>query len=101
MQETGKRPTAALDRNFAYLGRVEPYDLHTDLGERRDLSSDRPELAGELMELLDRSIGPDPRRPYGLRMTSSGDRVTGSASFRAGGGRLTFRRAYDRRRGLV
>ncbi|MED7931889.1 sulfatase-like hydrolase/transferase [Nonomuraea sp. LP-02] len=136
-------------------GRIELYDLDTDLGERKDLSSDRPELVGELMELLDQSIGPDPRRPYGLRMTASGDRVTvtlvngsavtwrrvrlaldlprgrkatarqeaaelapgekisatfrvpgrgavtGSASFRTGSGRHTFRRTYNHQRSLV
>ncbi|MGW0479546.1 arylsulfatase [Nonomuraea sp. NPDC003214] len=57
-------------------GRVELYDLATDLGETRDLASRRPELAAELMELLDQSIGPDPRTPYGLRVRSAGEQVT-------------------------
>ncbi|MEV4838156.1 sulfatase-like hydrolase/transferase [Nonomuraea sp. NPDC049486] len=57
-------------------GRIELYDLDEDLGERKDLAAIRPDVVSELMDLLDRSIGPDPRRPYGLRVTASGDRVT-------------------------
>jgi arylsulfatase A-like enzyme len=48
-------------------GRVELYDLAADPGERRDLAAARPELAGDLLDRLDRSIGEDPRVPYGLR----------------------------------
>lgn len=57
-------------------GRVELYDLATDLGERRDLAQRRPELAAELMTLLDEAIGPDPRRPYGLKVLSAAGEVT-------------------------
>ncbi|MGI5272751.1 sulfatase-like hydrolase/transferase [Nonomuraea sp. CA-218870] len=136
-------------------GRIELYDLDTDLGERKDVSAERPELVSELMGLLDQSIGPDPRRPYGLRMAASGDQVTvtlvngsavtwrrvrlaiglprgrrvtsprevaellpgeeisatfrvpghgmvtGSAAFRTGSRRHTFRRTYNHQRSLV
>lgn len=57
-------------------GRIELYDLATDLGEQRDLARRRPELATRLMTLLDRSIGPDPRRPYGLKVLGAADQVT-------------------------
>jgi arylsulfatase A-like enzyme len=57
-------------------GRVELYDLATDVGERRDLAGRRPELAAELMTLLDGSIGPDPRGPYGLKVLGAADQVT-------------------------
>ncbi|MGN9782605.1 arylsulfatase [Nonomuraea sp. ZG12] len=57
-------------------GRVELYDLATDLGEQRDLAQRRPELATELMTLLDEAIGPDPRRPYGLKVMGAADEVT-------------------------
>ncbi|GAA2211970.1 arylsulfatase [Nonomuraea monospora] len=48
-------------------GRVELYDLTKDPGESRDLAAARPRIAQELGELLDGSIGDDPRLPYGLR----------------------------------
>jgi arylsulfatase A-like enzyme len=57
-------------------GRVELYDLATDVGEQRDLAGRRPELAAELMTLLDGSIGPDPRGPYGLKVLGAADQVT-------------------------
>ncbi|WP_053175057.1 arylsulfatase [Nonomuraea sp. SBT364] len=57
-------------------GRVELYDLATDLGETRDLAGRRPELVAELLALLDASIGDDPRTPYGLRVEGAGDQVT-------------------------
>ncbi|MFB9469852.1 arylsulfatase [Nonomuraea salmonea] len=56
-------------------GRIELYDLGTDPYERRDLAGARPELAGQLLARLDRSIGPDPRLPYGLRTEVTGDQV--------------------------
>ncbi|NRQ36741.1 arylsulfatase [Nonomuraea sp. NN258] len=55
-------------------GRVELYDLDTDREERHDLAGERPELTADLLARLDRSIGPDPRRPYGMTLTSSGGR---------------------------
>ncbi|WP_113701378.1 arylsulfatase [Nonomuraea lactucae] len=57
-------------------GRVELYDLAADPGERRDLAATRPRLAEDLLARLDAEIGPDPRRPYGLEVTSAGGRVT-------------------------
>ncbi|WP_221762190.1 arylsulfatase [Nonomuraea sp. WAC 01424] len=48
-------------------GRTELYDLAADPAERHDLAAVRPALAGELLALLDREIGADPRTPYGLR----------------------------------
>lgn len=57
-------------------GRIELYDLDEDIRERHDLAAEHPEVVAELMELLDAAIGDDPRRPYGLRVSSSGDRVT-------------------------
>ncbi|WP_336205584.1 arylsulfatase [Nonomuraea sp. LPB2021202275-12-8] len=57
-------------------GRVELYDLATDQQERRDLARRRPELTRELMALLDESIGPDPRGPYGLKVLSAAGEVT-------------------------
>ncbi|MEV4472659.1 arylsulfatase [Nonomuraea sp. NPDC049504] len=56
-------------------GRIELYDLGADPYERRDLAGARPELAGQLLARLDRSIGPDPRLPYGLRTEVTGDQV--------------------------
>ncbi|MET8869023.1 arylsulfatase [Nonomuraea sp. NPDC004580] len=56
-------------------GRIELYDLGTDPYERRDLAEARPELAEQLLARLDRSIGPDPRLPYGLRTEVTGDQV--------------------------
>ncbi|MFC7584079.1 arylsulfatase [Nonomuraea antimicrobica] len=56
-------------------GRVELYDLTADPGEERDLAGDRPDLTQELQDLLDSSIGPDPRIPYGLRTELTGDQV--------------------------
>ncbi|MCG5218168.1 sulfatase-like hydrolase/transferase [Streptosporangium soli] len=52
-------------------GRFELYDLRTDLGERRNLTATRPEIAAELNALMDASVGPDPRTPYGLRVTAA------------------------------
>ncbi|MEV0621016.1 arylsulfatase [Nonomuraea sp. NPDC050404] len=56
-------------------GRVELYDLTDDPGESRDEAAKRPELAQELLDLLDSSIGPDPRNPYGLRTELTGDQI--------------------------
>ncbi|MEV0237754.1 arylsulfatase [Nonomuraea sp. NPDC050786] len=56
-------------------GRIELYDLATDPGEHRDLAATRAALAGELTALLDGSIGPDPRVPYGLETELAGGRV--------------------------
>ncbi|GAA0403832.1 N-acetylgalactosamine-6-sulfatase [Acrocarpospora corrugata] len=49
-------------------GRIELYDLRGDRGERHNVAANHPQLVTELTELLDRSIGPDPRVPYGLRV---------------------------------
>ncbi|MEV4081141.1 arylsulfatase [Nonomuraea fuscirosea] len=56
-------------------GRVELYDLDADPGERRDLSARKPELTRELLAELDRSIGGDPRTPYGLRTELTADQL--------------------------
>ncbi|WP_237105361.1 arylsulfatase [Nonomuraea sp. MG754425] len=56
-------------------GRIELYDLTDDPGERRDQAAARPAITRQLVELLDRSIGTDPRIPYGLRTEVSGDQV--------------------------
>ncbi|MEV0168628.1 arylsulfatase [Nonomuraea fuscirosea] len=56
-------------------GRVELYDLDADPGERRDLSARKPELTRELLAELDRSIGGDPRTPYGLRTELTAGRL--------------------------
>ncbi|MGW0810683.1 hypothetical protein [Nonomuraea sp. NPDC002799] len=56
-------------------GRIELYDLATDIGERRDLAAARPELAEELRATLDAAIGDDPRTPYGLRTEVTGGRL--------------------------
>ncbi|MEV4170439.1 arylsulfatase [Nonomuraea sp. NPDC049709] len=56
-------------------GRVELYDLLDDPGEQRDLAAARPALTQELVDRLDRSIGPDPRIPYGLRTELQGGQV--------------------------
>ncbi|MEV4807551.1 arylsulfatase [Nonomuraea sp. NPDC049421] len=56
-------------------GRIELYDLGTDPYERRDLAETHPDLARQLLARLDRSIGPDPRLPYGLRTEMTGDQV--------------------------
>ncbi|WP_211267018.1 arylsulfatase [Nonomuraea candida] len=56
-------------------GRVELYDLTRDPGESRDLAAARPQITRELVELLDRSIGDDPRTPYGLRSELAGDQI--------------------------
>ncbi|MEV1176246.1 hypothetical protein, partial [Nonomuraea sp. NPDC049784] len=47
----------------------------TDPGEGRDLAATRVELADELTALLDDSIGPDPRIPYGLKTELTGSQV--------------------------
>jgi arylsulfatase A-like enzyme len=57
-------------------GRIELYDLENDARERTDLAAERPDMVTELMDLLDQSIGEDPRRPYGLRLKAAGDQVT-------------------------
>jgi len=57
-------------------GRIELYDLARDVGERRDVSAQRPALVSELMTLLDASIGPDRRSPYGLEVTGSAGEVS-------------------------
>ncbi|GAA4099115.1 arylsulfatase [Nonomuraea soli] len=57
-------------------GRVELYDLADDPGEQNDLSATWPAFTGSLLSLLDRSIGPDPRLPYGLRTLVDGGRLT-------------------------
>jgi len=49
-------------------GRLELYNLDKDRSEKKDLAAERPELAAELSELMDASIGPDPRTPYGMGM---------------------------------
>ncbi|PZG45518.1 Tat pathway signal sequence domain protein [Spongiactinospora gelatinilytica] len=49
-------------------GRLELYDLKTDRGEKHDLAGERPELAAELDALMDASVAPDPRLPYGMRL---------------------------------
>lgn len=56
-------------------GRVELYDLAEDPSERHDLAAERPALTRELLALLDRSIGADPRTPYGLRARVRGGQV--------------------------
>ncbi|SPL90373.1 Arylsulfatase [[Actinomadura] parvosata subsp. kistnae] len=56
-------------------GRVELYDLSRDPGESRDIAAARPQITRELMELLDDSIGEDPRLPYGLRTELTGGQV--------------------------
>ncbi|MEV0388387.1 arylsulfatase [Nonomuraea sp. NPDC050643] len=56
-------------------GRVELYDLNADVGEQRDLAAARPEITRQLMNRLDRSIGPDPRTPYGLRTEVTSNEV--------------------------
>ncbi|UBU09842.1 arylsulfatase [Nonomuraea gerenzanensis] len=66
----GRWKLVRFDPNIAGAGpegRVELYDLTKDPGESRDLSAARPQITQELMELLDGSIGEDPRLPYGLR----------------------------------
>lgn len=47
-------------------GRIELYDLRSDRGERHNVAHRHPNLVEELLELLDGSIGADPRTPYGL-----------------------------------
>lgn len=56
-------------------GRIELYDLTKDQGESRDLAAARPQITQELVELLDSSIGEDPRMPYGLRTELTGGQV--------------------------
>ncbi|SEN27267.1 Arylsulfatase A [Nonomuraea pusilla] len=57
-------------------GRVELYDLDADPGERRNLAALRPALAADLVARLDRSIGPDPRLPYGMELAVADGRLT-------------------------
>ncbi|WP_157548971.1 sulfatase-like hydrolase/transferase [Nonomuraea candida] len=52
-------------------GRFELYDLSGDPGERHNLARARPHLAAELNAAIDASIAPDPRLPYGMRLTST------------------------------
>ncbi len=47
-------------------GRIELYDLRGDRGERHNVAGRHPNLVEELLELLDGSIGTDPRLPPGL-----------------------------------
>ncbi|MGI5286484.1 sulfatase-like hydrolase/transferase [Nonomuraea polychroma] len=54
-------------------GRFELYDLSVDRGERNNLAQVRPQLAAELNALMDASIAPDPRLPYGMQLTSTAD----------------------------
>ena len=63
---SGNRPSgAARVGDYKLLewfedGKIELYDLSTDIGESRDLAGERPDLAGELREILDgwrQSIG--------------------------------------------
>ncbi|GAA0994102.1 arylsulfatase [Acrocarpospora macrocephala] len=66
-------------------GRIELYDLRGDRGERHDVSARNPQLVAELVDLLDGSIGDDPRVPYGLEVREEGSEVmvtlhNGSAS---------------------
>ncbi|MET7331290.1 arylsulfatase [Nonomuraea sp. NPDC005650] len=56
-------------------GRIELYDLAKDPAESRDLAAERVELVDELMIMLDDSIGPDPRIPYGLKTEITGGQV--------------------------
>ncbi|WP_344056666.1 arylsulfatase, partial [Sphaerisporangium rubeum] len=56
-------------------GRVELYDLRDDRGERHDVSVTHPDRVIELNDLLDASIGPDPRLPYGLTAYEEGAEV--------------------------
>jgi arylsulfatase A-like enzyme len=48
-------------------GRTELYDLRHDPAERHDVAATHPNLVADLTALLDASIGPDPRLPYGLQ----------------------------------
>ncbi len=56
---SGNRPSgAARVGDYKLLewfedGRIELYDLSTDIGESRDLAGERPEVAGELREILE------------------------------------------------
>ncbi|MEO3811975.1 sulfatase-like hydrolase/transferase [Sphaerisporangium sp. B11E5] len=56
-------------------GRIELYNLRGDRGERHDVSTIRSGLVIELNDLLDASIGPDPRLPYGLEAYEEGGQV--------------------------
>jgi arylsulfatase A-like enzyme len=58
-------------------GRFELYDLSTDRGERKDLSRAEPQVAAELNALMDAAVGPDPRLPYGMRLTITADPAGG------------------------
>jgi arylsulfatase A-like enzyme len=58
-------------------GRFELYDLRNDRGERHNVATTRSEIAAELDALMDASVGPDPRGPYGLRLTSARDGLRG------------------------
>ncbi|MFB4272756.1 arylsulfatase [Nonomuraea sp. GTA35] len=74
----GRWKLVRFDPNIAGAGpegRIELYDLTKDPGERRDLAAARPQITQELMELLDSSIGEDPRLPYGLRTELTGGQV--------------------------
>ncbi|GLW11031.1 N-acetylgalactosamine-6-sulfatase [Microtetraspora sp. NBRC 13810] len=53
-------------------GRFELYDLDNDRGETHNLAKIETGIAAELDELMNQSVGPDPRSPYGLRVASSG-----------------------------
>ncbi|MDF5758225.1 sulfatase-like hydrolase/transferase [Spongiactinospora sp. TRM90649] len=58
-------------------GRLELYDLRSDRGERHDLAAKRPNIASELNALMDASVGPDPRVPYGMRLIERPDTPAG------------------------
>ncbi|GIH25883.1 hypothetical protein Aph01nite_41930 [Acrocarpospora phusangensis] len=56
-------------------GRIELYDLRGDRGERHNVAAKHPQLVSELAGLLDRSIGDDPRIPYGLLVRETATEV--------------------------
>lgn len=58
-------------------GRFELYDLAADLGERRDVAARHPDLVAELTALMDASVGPDPRLPYGMHVGGGRTAVAG------------------------
>ncbi len=58
-------------------GRFELYDLAADLGEKRDVAAEHPDLVAELNALMDASVGPDPRRPYGMHVGGGTTAVAG------------------------
>ncbi len=60
--------------------RFELYDLAVDPGEKRDLAAAYPQIVTELDGLMTISVGPDERRPYGMKLTGA-SRMAGGRSY--------------------